>query len=102
MSDMVDQVIPAKTFPCAEEGCEFIAPNPQGLGAHRRHVHNIEGKYASKKKTVKTKEVKEKPTSDIDHLSLTVILKHLFPEGIPAKKVELLMEWIELTKRLVK
>ncbi len=33
-----------KGYPCTEDGCEFEAVAPQGLGAHLRQAHGIKGK----------------------------------------------------------
>lgn len=33
----------AKAYPCNEPGCKEVALSPQGLGAHRRTKHNVEG-----------------------------------------------------------
>lgn len=35
---------PYGSYPCDAEGCKFIASAPQGLGAHKRHAHNIKGR----------------------------------------------------------
>lgn len=33
----------AEGHPCGEEGCDYVARNPQGRGAHRRAAHGIQG-----------------------------------------------------------
>lgn len=99
----------AGVFRCPECGAEF--GRPQGLGIHRRSVHGIEGS-ASATVAARNKRLREdgaaaggqsrRSSSPKEPVGLHAVLQHLFPDGIPAKKIPAVLAWIEETRRLLR
>ena len=51
------------TYPCAEAGCSFSSPSPQGLGTHRVKAHNLASR--SQKRSVGRKVLITKTNSKV-------------------------------------
>lgn len=92
-------------YVCPECGATF--DRPQGLGAHRRS-HGVAGSapatvYARRKRRENGAAAggPSRSRSPADP-ELHAILQHLFPDGIPAKKIRAVLAWIEETRRLLR
>lgn len=76
--------------------CGAKLKSPQAVGAHYRYKHP--GTKTTREKAVE----KTVSKNDVAEIAVDVMLKHLFPEGIPAKKIPAMLKWVEATKELAK
>lgn len=96
------KMVENRVYACPE--CSKKFDRPQGLGIHRRRMHGVEGSspatVAARKQRAEAPSAGSRRPVEID--GLNYMLRHLFPDGIPQKKIPAVLEWIEQTKALMR